>query len=338
MEKISVAHFRCTTQMGAIESAERAPGAAPRARSGRGFSLIEVLLAIFILGIGMIMVASVFPVGANWTRQAAEDSVGQMVAQMAETVIRKHYGPGGDMTYFGLNTPVIGSSNTILNSTNASPFQLQALPFFTRIPANERAFQFGANNPFPAANPTACTYFWTALARLNPMHVNLTAPPNDPLHGILPSTTYTYDLYILVFRKGSAENTFSNKITTPTGATEVLGLRNLNSVGNRPAELYMPSVFYAPYGKGTYSAGTSPAVSGAVPAMGGIGIGRDSGTVFRQILDTSSGAPGGATPRPLLRGQTSPTTPPVEPIIYSAPADGAQVSPLIYVYQTTVSF
>src|SRR4051812_41156300 len=52
----------------------------------RGFSLVEVLLAIFILGIGMIMVASVFPVGANWTRQTAEGSVSQTIAQSAMSV------------------------------------------------------------------------------------------------------------------------------------------------------------------------------------------------------------------------------------------------------------
>ena len=54
-----------------------------RGKGRGGFSLVEVLLATFILGIGMIMVASIFPVGANWTREATEDSVGQVISQAA---------------------------------------------------------------------------------------------------------------------------------------------------------------------------------------------------------------------------------------------------------------
>jgi prepilin-type N-terminal cleavage/methylation domain-containing protein len=57
-------------------------------RRPRGFSLVEILLAIFILGIGIISVAAVFPAGIALQRQSNDDTLGPMVAKHAMGVLR----------------------------------------------------------------------------------------------------------------------------------------------------------------------------------------------------------------------------------------------------------
>jgi prepilin-type N-terminal cleavage/methylation domain-containing protein len=308
----------------------------------RGFSLVEVLLAMFILGIGMIMVASVFPVGANWTRQTTEESNAQTVVQNALSVLGVHYGPNGDLHDFfapnffdplGIPTNSWIPNNTNLNSvlkargSPSNPFVLQAFPLFANIPLTERAYQFGNAKPFPAANPMGCTYFWTALIRLNPMHRG----GSNATNGVQPSASYTYDVYILVFRKGAVEQKFSvaGGANKPGGYAEIPGTRNMTGNVAPPDPMaIVPSVGYANYAAGQFTSGQWTQV--ACPPIGQYGIGANSGTVFRQVLAPAFGQ---ATPRPgLMTGG--------EPVVVSPAADGASntASPLIYVYQTTMSF
>jgi len=53
-----------------------------------GFSLIELLMAIFILGIGIISIASLFPAGIAQQRGAMDDQVGPLVARNAMSLLR----------------------------------------------------------------------------------------------------------------------------------------------------------------------------------------------------------------------------------------------------------
>ena len=57
-------------------------------RRATGFSLVEMLLAVFILGIGVISIASLFPAGIALQRQATDDLVGPVVAKNALATIR----------------------------------------------------------------------------------------------------------------------------------------------------------------------------------------------------------------------------------------------------------
>jgi prepilin-type N-terminal cleavage/methylation domain-containing protein len=57
-------------------------------RTGRGFSLTEILMAVGILGIGMTMVASIFPVAVDQTRRANDSTMAALCARSMAATIR----------------------------------------------------------------------------------------------------------------------------------------------------------------------------------------------------------------------------------------------------------
>jgi len=77
----------------------------PNAR--RGFSLIEVLMAIFILGVGVISIAALFPAGIAQQRQSTDDVMGPIVANNALAVLRTKIEQEdfGAMEDFGFYSP-----------------------------------------------------------------------------------------------------------------------------------------------------------------------------------------------------------------------------------------
>lgn len=58
------------------------------AHTRRAFSLPEMLLAVFILGIGIISIAALFPVGLTQQRRSTDDLIGPVIASNAYEVIR----------------------------------------------------------------------------------------------------------------------------------------------------------------------------------------------------------------------------------------------------------
>lgn len=62
-------------------------------KTNKGFSLTEVMLAIFILGIGVIAVAALFPAGIAQQRQSSDDILGPSVANNALSILRSKLKP-----------------------------------------------------------------------------------------------------------------------------------------------------------------------------------------------------------------------------------------------------
>ncbi len=73
----------------------------------RAFSLIEVLLAIFILGVGVISIAALFPAGIAQQRASVDDIFGPTVANNALSLLRTKLKPEdfGTFEQFGVTAP-----------------------------------------------------------------------------------------------------------------------------------------------------------------------------------------------------------------------------------------
>ena len=288
----------------------------PHGRRHAGFSLVEILLSVGILGIGLVMVATVFPVGASWTRRGIDDSVAQTVAQDALAVLQSHY--------------PFGSANADLLATSVPKDQIVLFPQIdSKIPASpavlsERCYKFGDTQAFPAYPDTA-NYFWTALVRTsqeNPSRLDPASP------------TRKYDVYILVFRMPRAGQQF---IVPPLSAVS-----NATDLVGTPTPL--PTLSIVPYnnGAGSYNQ-SSGKVTGAVPPIGDYGIGANSGTVFRQSVDPNPNiaiTSMRAAAYPPIIGPPSGTSPPpaYENVIIAPPPDGTTSSSLVYVFQTTLTY
>ena len=64
-----------------------------RSHYRRGFSLVEVLLAIFIMGVGVIAIAALFPAGIAQQRRSVDDIIGPIVANNAIAILRTRLRP-----------------------------------------------------------------------------------------------------------------------------------------------------------------------------------------------------------------------------------------------------
>ncbi|MCL2639900.1 MAG: prepilin-type N-terminal cleavage/methylation domain-containing protein [Phycisphaerales bacterium] len=333
----------------------------------RGFTLVEVLIAVFILGIGLIMVIAVFPVGGEWTRQATESTVSQNVAQNALAILQAHCPPTSRAVHeatqaWVTNTPPVPYPLVPFPGLAGSPIKGVPLPPLqggvryvisqddgaTVIPVSEMCYRFGVDSPSPA-DPLRSLYFWTALVR---------KVPNQQA-----GSTTNYDVYILVFKKGSLDQTYpvnaaGHGIVTVNGTDYSEFWDNNPPLGNPGRSIARDSVNYPgqptiakiPYinpqatimdpntGKIVIAPANSP--KALRPTIDEYGIGFTSGTVFRQGTFVRDNGDIVATPRPLLRGQTKPddNVHVDEHVIVGLPATGTSVSPLVYVYQTTLSW
>jgi len=80
----------------------------------RAFSLIELLLAVFILAIGIISVSALFPAGIAQQQQTTDDQLGPVVAEQALGLLRSRVRPEdfGSFEEFGILNVLSGSTVT----------------------------------------------------------------------------------------------------------------------------------------------------------------------------------------------------------------------------------
>lgn len=85
----------------------------------RAFSLIELLLAVFILAIGIISISALFPAGIAQQQLASDDQLGPAVAEHALNVVRSRVGQDdfGSFEQFGIYDINTQSQGGIWRST-----------------------------------------------------------------------------------------------------------------------------------------------------------------------------------------------------------------------------
>ena len=80
----------------------------------RAFSLIELLLSVFILAIGIISVSALFPAGIAQQQQTTDDQLGPVVAEQALGLLRSRVRPEdfGSFEEFGILIGLSGATVT----------------------------------------------------------------------------------------------------------------------------------------------------------------------------------------------------------------------------------
>ena len=137
----------------------------PRGRSARGFTLIEILIVVVILG---IVAAIVVPELSSASRQARESVLKDSVRFMREQVTRyqiQHdddapgYPPGGDTTQVPTEADFISQmtrySDALGNTAAAYSNTFKYGPYLTKIPENPLSSKNGIllvpnDTPIPA--------------------------------------------------------------------------------------------------------------------------------------------------------------------------------------------
>lgn len=89
----------------------RSTGLKPR--FARGFSMVELMIAIMILGLGLVMVATVFPVGLDMTRTTLQMSIAQAATEAAVATVQIKV-----PAYKNLDASVALPPNEVRDATN----------------------------------------------------------------------------------------------------------------------------------------------------------------------------------------------------------------------------
>lgn len=101
----------------------------------RGFSLVEILIALGIFLIGMVAIVSLFPAAAILQRETTHEVIGEMAAQSAGAIIDANRLNSSDLTGYTTfagpdGTDVVLLRNAMGNATfnNAFPFTVRSYP------------------------------------------------------------------------------------------------------------------------------------------------------------------------------------------------------------------
>jgi len=210
-----------------------------------GFSLIEVLLAIFILGIGIISIAALFPAGIAQQRQSVDDVIGPIVADNALAILRSKLSQEDFGTFEEFGVPTAYTPRPTIPGD--WPWRR---PAFIRSNARRDKWRYGAidifngffhgtatastENPggYPGSVPaldavpfnrtkydiTPPTIIFTQQERLYPQSIRyyLTAPADKRLER-LPRSQYAWDCMFRRFQGKVLVAIFVYRVTVPGG-------------------------------------------------------------------------------------------------------------------------
>lgn len=282
----------------------------------RGFSLIEILFAIFILGIGLLMIAAVFPIAIKWTNQDVHSTIGLVISRSAVAQIK------ASTTVNGISVFATG----IYPNGGTTPLSTRYGAVAATYP---QPYMYGTPNPTPSRGllvPTAANsppfystrdlqsrYWWQAV---------LVPDPGDGASGVTPTPlasqagagTQTYDLFIFVYSKGNISNLY------PT-------------VGPYPAPAEAPQ--FEANGPDTMPIGAMALDLKPIPDITPPAAYAGS-VVRREIINL----PGQANPTVGYSGTTASysSVGNNDVLLFAPPAVNQQTSPLVYIYATTVTF
>jgi prepilin-type N-terminal cleavage/methylation domain-containing protein len=247
----------------------------------RAFSLIEILIAIFVLGIGLIMIAGVFPVAVKWTNQDAESTTAQIVAQNALSFLRIK------SLYSGSSIPKTIVEQYVPNGGIVGPYSYA-------ISNSDASFA-----PEPVTSQVSPAYYWTAYAAA-------------PFNG-------SQNVYIFVFSPPQSDLKFNSYKTSPVVLSSQPYDQGAYGTSYYP-QLAMETLQQAVQGTGA-----------ADMPIGSFGIDTTTGAVFRRSVNTVTGS---FDVSGYAEGYNPKTY--ADPVIFSPPSIGGDVSPCVYVYATTL--
>lgn len=177
-----------------------------------GFSLLELMISIMILGIGMVMVATIFPIGLEMSRETIQIDLSQSIADAAVATCR-------------LKVPALANYGANEEAYYFAPNMSESVFLDNEYPAPETAFLAGltppaTSDPLPAINwppPGTFTGLWDAISVYTGESGWLGDRVDWKTSGIVPSQNLLVDSYRKAIDAGVLwENWFDrdNRITT----------------------------------------------------------------------------------------------------------------------------
>lgn len=136
-----------------------------------GFTLVEILISLGLFAIGMIAVASLFPVAALLQRQTAAEVIGEHAAQNAKAIVEAKSLSYTAPTSGLIGTGDLGPYHSLAGTTGTEAVPLSAI----RATLLTKKFTY-SDRSYPSATPSVADrdLFWVPFVQ------NISGDPDNP--------------------------------------------------------------------------------------------------------------------------------------------------------------